>query len=152
MPRRKNPQPTYLEHKPTGQAYCRIPDGNGGRKTVYLGAYNSPESKTEHARILAALAAAASPAAVIQAETNLKGTRDILVSEVYRDFWNHAQQHYRREDGSPPNQLTEFKLTFRVVLALYGSTPAQEFGPLALKAVRQRMIDDKLGAPPSTIG
>ena len=40
MPRRKNPVPSYTLHRPSGQAYVRIPDGAGGRTTVYLGAYD----------------------------------------------------------------------------------------------------------------
>jgi hypothetical protein len=45
MPRRKNVQPSYLEHKPTGQAYCRVPGSNGKRKAISLGAFGSPRSQ-----------------------------------------------------------------------------------------------------------
>jgi integrase len=141
MPRPRKAQPAYLHHKPTNQAYVRIPDGNGGRKTVYLGEHASAESKVEYRRLLAELDAAASPAAVIRAEPKLKAARDVLVSEVYRDFWAHAQQHYRRADGSPTNELPQYRQTFRIVLDLYGGTPAAEFGPLALKAVRLKMVE-----------
>ncbi len=142
MPRPKNPQPNYLHHKPTGQAYCRIPNGNGGRKTVYLGAFNSSESKTEFARILSKLAVA--PASVVIAQTGTQRPADITVAEVYLAFWKHAQQHYRREDGTTTEQLVEFRNTFRVALALYGETPAAEFGPLALKSVRQKLVESEL--------
>jgi hypothetical protein len=33
---------------------------------------------------------------------------------------------------------------------LYGTTPAADFGPLALKVVRQKMIDAGCAARPST--
>jgi integrase len=36
--------------------------------------------------------------------------------------------------------VDKYRLTCRYVRELYGSTPAVEFGPLALKAVRQRFI------------
>lgn len=142
MPRQKNVQPAYLHHTPTNQAYCRIHVGNGKRKVVYLGEYGSAKSKTEYRRILAELDAAASPAAVIQAnDIGRKAPRDLLFSEMYLAFWKHAQQHYRRADGTKTDQLSEFRQTFRLALELYGSTPAREFGPLALKAVRQKMIE-----------
>jgi integrase len=143
MPRRKNVQPAYLEHRPTGQAYCRIPDGSGNRKTIYLGAFGSPESKAEYRRVLAELDSAPTPAAVLKGG-HASAANDITVSELYLAFWKHAQQHYRREDGTPTIEVVEFKLTFRVVLALYGSTPAREFGPLALKAVRAKMVEEGL--------
>ena len=55
MPRPRNAVPSYAHHKPTDQAYLRLPDGNGGRRLVYLGKYNSPESRSEYARIVAGL-------------------------------------------------------------------------------------------------
>lgn len=138
MPRPKSAQPNYLHHKPTNQAYCRIPDGNGGRKTVYLGVFNSPESKLEHARILAQLAVSPSHTS---ARTAPSADCDITLNEVYLAFWQYAEQHFRRTDGTPTNELAQYKQTFRLVLALYGHTLAAEFGPLALKAVRQKMVD-----------
>ncbi len=59
MPRPQNAVPAYSHHKPTNQAYVRLPDGNGGRRAVYLGKYNSPESRAEYARLVAALVTAA---------------------------------------------------------------------------------------------
>jgi hypothetical protein len=53
----------------------------------------------------------------------------------------HADGHYRRADGTRTNQLVEYRYTLRPVRELYGDTPAAEFGPLALKAVRQRRVD-----------
>ena len=56
-------------------------------------------------------------------------------------FLKHAEQHYRRPDGTTTNEFQEYKLTVRHVRELYGQLPANDFGPLALKAVRQRFID-----------
>src|SRR5262245_60891561 len=99
MPRPKASQPNYYLHKPTGQAYCRVPDGKGGRRTVYLGVFNSPESKLEHARILAELAVTPGPAARPPLAT--QSPRDITLNEVYLAFRRHAEGHYRRSDGTP---------------------------------------------------
>ena len=48
MPRRKNLIPSYLRHKPSGQARVSI---NG--QTIYLGKYGSKESKERYHRLLA---------------------------------------------------------------------------------------------------
>ena len=43
MPRPSKPVPDLPAfHRPTGQAYVRLPDGAGAAKTVYLGPYDSP--------------------------------------------------------------------------------------------------------------
>jgi integrase len=142
MPRPRNVQPAYLHHTPTNQAYIRIPTGSGGRRTVYLGEYGSAESKTAYRRLLTELDTAPAPAAVIRAnDGGLKAPHDVLVSELYNAFWKYATQHYQRPDGTPTNELPQYKQTFGLVLALYGSMPAGEFGPLSLKAVRAKMIE-----------
>jgi integrase len=141
MPRPRNIHPAYLHHKPTNQAYVRVPYGSGGRKTVYLGAHGSQESKAEYRRLLAELDAATAAGAVLAARSEAASHPDLTLSELYLAFWKFALQHYRRPDGSNTDQLVEFRQTFRIALALYGGVPAREFGPLALKTVRQKMIE-----------
>lgn len=139
MPRPRTTVPTYSHHKPTDQAYIRVSDGNGGRRLIYLGKYNSPESQAEYARIIAELAA--SPG---RAMLPARNGPDVSVNEVLLAFTKHAEQHYRRPDGTTTHELTEYKLVIKVVRELYGHTAAASFGPLALKAVRQKMIDSGL--------
>src|SRR5947209_8403193 len=45
--------PSYRLHRPSGRAVVTLPDGLGRRRTVYLGAFNSPESKTVYDRVIA---------------------------------------------------------------------------------------------------
>lgn len=133
MARPKNSVPTYRLHKPSNTARCWV---NGA--WVTLGKYNSPESRTEYARILAELAVAPIPAVVIPAAVRV---RDITVNELLLGFWRFAETHYRWADGSPTNELPQFRQTFQLLRGLYGHTPAAEFGLLALKAVREKMIE-----------
>ena len=139
MPRRSNAVPSYLHHKPTNQAYVRLPDGAGGRRVVYLGVYDSAESRAEYARLVAELAAAPPtlPPAVRVAAAR---TQDVAVNEILLAFWARAEVYYRHPDGSPTSALAGFMAAIRVARELYGHTPAREFGPLALDAVRSRMI------------
>jgi integrase len=64
----------------------------------------------------------------------------LTVNELILSFWRWAESHYRRDDGTSTNELGEYRYTLRPLRALYGPTPAAEFSPLKLKAVRQRMI------------
>src|SRR5262245_60226406 len=131
MARPRNLSPKYCLHSPSGTARCWF----GGR-WVTLGKHGSPESHAEHARILAELAASFTARSVAPANGNSK----ITVDEIVLAFWRHAERHYRRADGTTTNELSEYKQVFRILRRLYGHAPARDFGPLALKAVRQEMV------------
>jgi len=133
MGRPRNPVPKYLHHKPSGQARIRVA-GND----IYLGAYGSPESKREYNRISAELEANAPIAAV--GNTKSKAAKTVTVAELVKAFWLHAKVHYRHPDGNPTSEIAWLKESLEVVIELYGHTPAVEFGPLALKAVRQKWL------------
>lgn len=47
---------------------------------------------------------------------------------------------YYVKDGKPTKEFVCMKHSLRTVRKLYGTTPARNFGPLALKAVREHMI------------
>lgn len=105
---------------------------------MILGAYGSPESRSEYRRILAELEVHGGcyPLKMDGAvETGL------TVNELCFHFWKHGEKHFRRADGSPSGELGNYKHAQALLLELYGNALAEEFGPLRLKAVRQRMID-----------
>ena len=56
----------------------------------------------------------------------------------------HAKDYYRDPDGKPTAEVANFKPLIRRLRTHYGRTLAGKFGPLALKTVRQSMIDEKL--------
>ena len=56
--------------------------------------------------------------------------------DAYLDF---AQGYYRK-NGQPTTALAQLKFAIREIKALYGSTPAANFGPLAVRAVQQKMV------------
>ena len=135
--------PSYRRHS-SGQACVsvRLPDGR--RREILLGAWESPESKAEYARILAELAAnqgcLTSKVPGMEAST----APDLTVNEVIVAFWQHAEQHYRREDGTPTGEADNFRDALRPLKALYGHTAARAFGSLALRAVRKEMVKSGL--------
>jgi hypothetical protein len=63
------------------------------------------------------------------------------VAEVSLRFWKYAEGYYRLPGGSRSGELDHFQYALKPLVDLYGHTLAAEFGPLKLKAIRQRMID-----------
>jgi len=131
--------PSLRLHRPSGRAVVTL-DG----KDYYVGAFGSPESQETYHRLLAewmcgrikavSSAGSAQPAS-------------LTVVEVLSAFWGHAQRHYRLDDGQPSDELGNLKAALRPLRELYGKTVAADFGPLALRSVRERMIADGLARP-----
>ena len=108
MSRRRNPVPTYRLHAPSGQAVItlRLPDG--GRKDVYLGEYDSPESRQEYTRILQEIAVSPGPKS---AASPIVGQTDLTMNELLEAFMEHARCHYRHPCGSTTARVNASKLS-----------------------------------------
>ena len=128
MPRLTSKPPKYRKHKATGQAVVTL---NG--KDFYLGPYGSKASRVEYDRITAEW---------LQNGRSLPRCdhADTTVVEIIAAYVKFAFRYYVK-GGRPTREATLIRDTMRFVRDPYGRTPAVEFGPLALKAVRQRMID-----------
>ena len=125
--------PSYRCHKPSGQAVVTL-----NVRDFYLGVYGTRASRIEYNRLIAEwLANDRQP---IFTEEDRAG---LTVAELIASYWRFAKQHYRR-DGEPTGTAEQVRYAIRPVRKLYGRTLVRNFGPLALKAVRQAMIDDGL--------
>jgi integrase len=71
-------------------------------------------------------------------ETSSRSVLEVVAA--YRKF---AKTYYVK-NGQPTGQLPKIESALKVLHKLYGETPAAEFGPKRLKAVRQKLVDDKL--------
>jgi integrase len=132
MPARSAFVPKYCLHKPSGRAYVRI---HG--KVVYAGDYGTAESKAKYGRLVAELATSS-----VSALSVVHATKTLTVVELADAYWQFAQGYYRRKDGIPSGWLRHIHLVLtKHLAALYGHTPAADFGPKAFKAIRQAMID-----------
>jgi len=100
---------------------------------VYLGEYDTPESRAEYHRLLAEWQAGGCCLPVPADE--------LTVVELAADFMRHARSYYRLPSGKSSSEVYSYKVALRPLLDLYGNKPAAEVGPLALKAVRQKWID-----------
>jgi integrase len=114
-----------------------MPDGIGKRRDVLLGLHGTPESQAEYARVIADWAANGRR----PPQQRAGAVSGVSVNELILAFIKHAQEHYRRPDGTPTGEVGEYKVTLRTLKALSGHTPAAaDFGSLALKAVRENFV------------
>lgn len=137
MARIRNSLPSYLPHKQSGKARAVWTDTVGIRHFRMLpGSFDSPESKTAFARLQLELAAAPVASSVDPVS--------ISVCEILLAYLEYASKYYVDADGTPSKEVGCLKSAIKPVHELYGDLPAIQFGPLALKAVRQRMVDTDL--------
>src|SRR5262245_627564 len=122
--------PSYRHYKPKDLGLVVL-DG----RYLYLGKYGTPESLAEYHRL------------VREWLTNHKRLPErrpeapgLTVSELILAFWRHAEQHYRAADRLASRELDSLRTALRPLRRLYGPTPARDFGPLALRAVREDMV------------
>ena len=105
-------------------------------KRVYLsGPYGSKESRQEYRRLCLEWEVQGRPSAPIPTPA------EITISELMVRYWQFATLHYVK-NGRPTDEIHCVKSALRLVKELYGSIAASAFGPLALKAVRERMITE----------
>jgi hypothetical protein len=122
--------PAYRRHKQSGQAVVTL---NG--KDFLLGRFGTPASREAYNRATGQWLAAGRQ--VPQAE------QSITVVEVMAAFWQHAQTYYRKADASHTSEAENFRQAMIPLRETYGRTAAVDFGPLALKVVRDHMITAK---------
>jgi integrase len=126
--------PSYRYHKASRQAVVVL-DG----KSHYLGRWNTPESRAEYDRLIAEWLADRRRRTI-----NGHGTgpnpSDLTINELILAFLEHAETHYVAPDGKPTGHIGNLKDALKPVRARYGPVLARDFGPMALRAVREEMI------------
>jgi integrase len=131
MPRLSKSLPKYRKHRGSGQAVvtlCAVDH--------YLGPYGTKASKLEYDRLIAEW--------LVNGRRPLGVSEDTLtVNELIVHYWRFAKGHYLK-NGEPTSELASIKGTLRLIRQLYGSFTAKDFGPLALKAMRLKMIESDL--------
>lgn len=134
MPMLKNRPPKYSLHRPSGQAVVFV----AGR-AVYLGEHDSPASREAYGAIVRRWLSGEAPAPVAQTAAPAPPP-PATVNDIAAGFWTHAEEYYRRRDGTPTDELANIRQALRPLSELFGNTPASTFGPLALQSLRDAMI------------
>jgi integrase len=95
-------------------------------KTHYLGRYGSARSKAEYNRLISEWLAGG---------RRLSGAEDLSLAELILAYWNAVG---KKITGGRADNL---KAALKIVKETYGHVRVPEFGPKALKIVRERMRD-----------
>ncbi len=127
--------PSYRRHKQSGQAVVTLTDPSGRRRDVYLGPCGTAASRQEYARVLAEWEAAGQR---LSSANEKSSTMDCTINELILAYWQFAEAYYGFHTERGDRYCLRDALS--VVKSQYGSTPAVDFGPLALKACRDYMV------------
>lgn len=148
MPRLVNGPPKYRLHKSTGQAVVSL---HG--KAIQLGPFGSERSHQRYQEVLERwrasrghqMAADGTESSELAAVTlpNLQLRRrkgfPITLKELGLVYRQHAKQYYRK-NGKPTREAELVVEVLRLLLKHHGNDHVEEFGPVALKQLRERMI------------
>jgi integrase len=133
MPRLTQSVPKYRKHRASGQAVVTV----AGRDH-YLGPYGTKASRLEYDRLITEWLASGRPSTVVDSDGG-----QLTITELCARYWQFAKKHYRK-NGKGTSEQDNIKYAIRPLRQLYGRTLVKDFGPLALKALQVRMIDDGL--------
>jgi len=147
MPRRKT-VPKYSLHKPSGRARVVI-----AGKQVYLGVYGSPESRERYLQFIASSTRTGNEPVVAGVDAHravgvtayggvAAADPNLTINELILRFLIFANKYYAR-NGKPTGEYANMRDSMRPVRALFSHGRAWDFGPKALKAIQQHMIDSE---------
>jgi integrase len=130
MPKLVHVIPKYRKHKQSGQAIVTLAGHD-----YLLGPHGTKASKREYDRLIGEFLASGR-------SVSFGAPRgDSTVVELAADYVRYAKAYY---GIAATSEYFRILRVIRPVKELYGRLPAVDFGPLQLKAVRQRLIDEKL--------
>jgi integrase len=130
-------------------AVVTLTDRAGKRRDVILGRWRTDEAEAAyHRKINEWLANGRTyePSERDADAHKADAANDITIAELLLHYYEYAETYYRRKDGSATNELSDIRLSLRPVREMYADLEAKDFGPLALKAVRERMITQPIVA------
>ncbi|MBA4104971.1 MAG: site-specific integrase [Pirellula sp.] len=127
MPRLIEALPRYRKHRGSGQAIVTL----GGRD-FYLGPHGTKASRHQYDRLVCEWLANGRQPLVTDDD-------GLTVTELIARYWKFAEGHYVK-DGKPTGEIGALRAAYKPLRELYGPTPAAEFGPIRLEALRGKMV------------
>jgi integrase len=109
------------------------------REHIYLGKFGTPESREKYDRLIAEWLASKRVPSSRPSQTP-GGNTGVTINELLAAFWKDAEQRYVK-NGKPTSEVCNYRVAMRPVCEMYGRESANSFGPLALVACRQKLVD-----------
>ena len=137
MARPRAKKPGYLLHKASGRAMVVI-DG----RFIYLGQHGTQASRDQYDRVIGEwIGRGRQTPDLTKVDKETPEVNGVIVAELVDAFWEHAQAYYRPRDPKSPNsEAMNYKVVLRWMNRLFGQTPAVDFGPVKLEAIREQAI------------
>jgi integrase len=132
MPKLTRSIPAYRKHRASGQAIVSL---NG--RDFYLGPWGTKASRLEYDRLIGEWL---QHGRQLQPDAENEG---LTIVELIAPYLHFAERYYRKGNRTT-SEIYGVRSALRYVKLLYGRKPCTEFGPIALQAVRDRMIADGL--------
>lgn len=134
MAKKPRKSPKLVHHKARDLARVRI-DGHD----YYLGRWGSQEAVDKYNAVVGVwMSTGKLPEDMRRPEPQV-AQAPLTVNGLLLRYLEHAESYYVK-DGKPTDELACYKSAIAPVKHLYGTHPVGDFGPLALKAVRDAMI------------
>jgi integrase len=127
MPRTKK-KPAYTLHKPSGRGRARI----DGKDYYFTGPFDSPKSRAEYEALVGSWL-------WTQHGSGMANSATITIDELVLIYLEHAREHYQK-NGEPTSEVNCILQASRPLIRHHGETIAAQFGPKALRQVRDAMI------------
>ncbi|MCA9027436.1 MAG: hypothetical protein KDA86_19665 [Planctomycetaceae bacterium] len=120
--------PKYGRHKSTGQARVLI-DG----QHVYLGPYDSPESKRRYKEV------------IDHWRQRQQGAlfSALTIAQLGLLYLEFATTYYQK-DGTPTSQLPTIQSALKPLMRLFRSVEVANFGPVKLRRYRDALVEAEL--------
>ncbi|MCA9261283.1 MAG: tyrosine-type recombinase/integrase [Planctomycetales bacterium] len=128
MPKLIHAIPRYRKHRASGQAVVTLSGIDH-----YLGPHGTAASRREYDRLVGEWLA--------RDRRTLRGDSQTTVAMLLAAYWKHAKRYYRTGAKST-GEIEALKVALRPLKRLYAVTPADDFGPLALCALREQLISE----------
>jgi integrase len=119
--------PKLRHHRPSGRAVVTL---NG--KDLYCGRWGTKAAVEEYDRQITLWLA--------NGRRHPSDSLDISVAELGERYLDFAKGFYRTPAGRMTGEVDLLTRAVNTAVAMFGRLPASEFGPLKLKAVRERWI------------
>jgi hypothetical protein len=139
MARPRKDVPSYRLHSPSGMSVVTLTDNvTGERRDVWLGKYNSPDSKTLYDRTIMRWIASGR-----RLESEDGSPDEISNNELVLRYLEQNSSKYETRGRETCAEVGHLKAIGKIVRELYGEEPARLMSLKRLKAVRSVMVAKK---------
>jgi integrase len=118
--------PSHCRHRASGKGVVRL-DG----RDYYTGTWGTKAAEKEYKRLVNRWTSGGLS----------NGADDLTIGELAAKYWSFVVRHYQK-GGAPTSAQACIRCALRPLLALYENEQAADFGPKALKAVRNSMVEE----------